>query len=189
MLRNIEYGSMNRRFAQIRREEIIRDQERVPVTLVVDQDLLKTLQNDYGFTKFGAARALYVTGGKDIDKVVEYIEKHQEDKDFNTLMEISAPTKFSKDLHKPAKKEVVKEKSKPTAETKKAFHTKLLEDAKKLELHRGTESTLGLGVRVEAKEDLEDLLRLRESGDWRKDQELMLAPKERPVFIKEISFD
>jgi hypothetical protein len=181
MLRNLEYGSMNRRFAQIRKEEILRDQELVPVTQLVSQEALRKMVDNLGFPEFAAARALHMTGGQDFDKAVEYYELHQDDKDFNTLMEVVAPAKHSKDVHAPAKKEVVKEKPKPTAEAKKDYLRKLREDAKKAEVYRGSETTIGFGVRVFAPDDLEELLKLRGSEKWQKAQEEMLAPKERPV--------
>ena len=181
MLRNPEFASMPQRFASLRRDELIRDQEKIPVITLVDKDLLQRLQDVFGLPRFGAARALYMTGGRDLEAALDYADKHQNDKDFNTSMEIMSPSKFSREAHTPYKPDPKDKKPHPSKEIRDAYKSRLQSEVEKHELKRGVEAISGLGLRTDTPGNLEALLQLRETEAWKEDEKQLLAEREHPV--------
>lgn len=66
---------------QPKTEEVKTFEEGQSISGLVREDLVKELM-EMGFAKVLCEKALYLTGNSSADKAVDWIEKHQQDKDF-----------------------------------------------------------------------------------------------------------
>ncbi len=73
--------------AEAKKEEVKKFEEGMPISPFVKKEFVDELLV-YGFTKNASEKALYLTGGVSPEKAMEWIEKHQNEPDFNEELRI-----------------------------------------------------------------------------------------------------
>lgn len=68
-------------------DETIEEEVSEPISSLVNQQLASDLQN-MGFSKNVAEKSVFLTQNKGIEQALDYIDKHQEDKDFEEELKV-----------------------------------------------------------------------------------------------------
>lgn len=162
-----------------RLEELSFNDHKVPVSIKVKRDYLDELVNGYGFTVSAASRGLYLGDG-DLGSAVQWMEKHQEEKDFNLPLMVEDQKEEIPDLEtKKKNEEKEKEEKRKLKEMQDLVKKKLDEDAKKIDTETTVELVEGSRIRTKLKDNMDDYLLIRESGQWKNWEEGIKEKKQK----------
>lgn len=150
------------------------EHSQVPVSNFVNQRLLDKLVKDFEIPENAAAKALYYSGNSDLDRAIDWVERNQDSEDFDSVLKVSRPERFSDhfdDYRNHSGRRMI------TKELKmfKDGYEKCLEKWKEKLYGEGEAQQVSvLAECLDEEESLDDLLKKKETGEWKKDEVRMM---------------
>eukprot|EP00826_Nyctotherus_ovalis_P013218 TRINITY_DN13540_c0_g1_i1.p1 TRINITY_DN13540_c0_g1~~TRINITY_DN13540_c0_g1_i1.p1 ORF type:complete len:370 (+),score=141.44 TRINITY_DN13540_c0_g1_i1:212-1321(+) len=150
------------------------EHSQTPVSNFVNQRLLSKLVEEFKIPENAAAKALYYSGNNDLDKAIDWVERNQDSEEFNNMLKISRPERFSDhfdDHRNYSEKRMI---TKELKMFKDRYENYLDKWKDKLYSEGEVQQISTLTEYLDEEESLDDLLKKKETGEWRKEEVRMM---------------